>query len=184
MLWNSWICGQFYRNKFKFLNYSFQLCTSLNLEKIELNCENYLITFRNKRYLTPLAKVTVIKGILLGNFTHLFAALPSPNKIFLKKLEQMLFKFLWDDKPDKLKREQVCIPYYQRGLNMLNNIHFIGPLKLTWIRRLYMCGDTPWMGLFNAIITKVLGLFNHGQLYTRHIAKQTLNPFWKEVLFN
>ena len=163
----------------------------VDLEKmIELNYENYLIKSRklvsawNKRYLTPLGKITVIKCFLLGNFTHLFSALPSPNKIFLKKLEQMLFKFLWDDKPDKLKREQICLPYHQGGLNMINIKSFIASLKISWIRRLYMCSDTPWVGLFDATITKLLGLFDHGLQYTQHIAKKTLNPFWKEVLLD
>ena len=106
-----------------------------------------LISAWNKRYLTPLGKITVIKCLLLSNLTHLFTTLPSPGKYFLRKLEQLLYKFLWDGKPDKIKREHVCMPYDQGGLNMLNIRVFIGSLKISWMRRLYLCNDAPWQNL-------------------------------------
>ena len=161
----------------------------VGLEKmLELNydiCLNKiikLISAWNKRYLTPLGKITVIKCLLLSNLTHLFTTLPSPGKCFLRKLEQLFYKFLWDGKPDKIKRAQVCMPYHQGGLNMLNIRLFIGSLKISWMRQLYFCNDAPWLNLFNYTITNILYLMDHGSSYTKHIARNTSSQFWKEVL--
>ena len=34
----------------------------------------------------------------------IFISVPSPNKDILKEFETVIFKFIWDDNPDKVKR--------------------------------------------------------------------------------
>ena len=41
----------------------------------------------NKRFLTPLGKVTVVKTFLLSKFNHLFLSLPNPDICYLKDLK-------------------------------------------------------------------------------------------------
>ena len=148
----------------------------LNYDRCLSKIEN-LASAWNRRYLTPLGKITVIKCFFLSSFIHLFAALPSPSKLFLKKLEQFFFKFIWDNKPDKIKRDQISKPYLQGGLNMFNVRIFIASLKVSWVRRLYLCNDSPWGKLFDTTVTDISSLIDHGSSYSRHIAKITLNPF-------
>ena len=57
---------------------------------------------------------------------------------------------------------------------MINIKSFIASLKISWIRHFYMYSDMPSVGLFDATITKLLGLFDHGLQYTQHIAKKPL----------
>ena len=66
--------------------------------KIKANIHSW-----NKRYLTPLGKITVIKTFLLSQLNHLFIALPNPPSETLKEINTILYKFLWDNKPDKIK---------------------------------------------------------------------------------
>ena len=40
-------------------------------------------------------------------FIHVFLILPIPKKI-ISKLNTEFFKFLWNNKPDKIKRTTVC----------------------------------------------------------------------------
>ena len=54
--------------------------------------------------------------------------LPTPEN-FLKKTNSLLYSFLWDDKPDKIKRETICQDYQQGGLKMINIYHFEKALK-------------------------------------------------------
>lgn len=45
----------------------------------------------NKRQLTPLGKITVIKSLLLPKLTHLFITLPTPSKQWITQLEKLFF---------------------------------------------------------------------------------------------
>ena len=76
---------------------------SVNLvEMIPLNYDKYIkqtneiIKDWNKRYLTPLGKITVIKTFIFSNFIHLFTTLPSPGPKITDSINKMIFKFLWD----------------------------------------------------------------------------------------
>jgi hypothetical protein len=62
----------------------------LNFNKKLLDIEKE-ITHWNKRNITPYGKITVIKSLLLSKITHLFIALPKPNKEWLKLLEKAFF---------------------------------------------------------------------------------------------
>ena len=64
----------------------------------------------NKRYLTPLGKIKVIKTFLLSQLNHIFLTLRNPPPELLKEINTLLFKFLWDNKHDKLKRDHVALP--------------------------------------------------------------------------
>ena len=47
----------------------------------------------NKRYLTPLGKVTVIKTFLMSKINHLFTTLPDPKEKFINEINDIFFKF-------------------------------------------------------------------------------------------
>ena len=57
----------------------------------------------------PIGKITVIKTFAIGKITHLLATLPDPSENTLKKLNKLLFQFLWDNKPEKIKRHQATV---------------------------------------------------------------------------
>lgn len=80
-------------NNFTKINFDHKL--SLIIKEIN-NC--------NKKQLTPLGKITVIKSILLPKLTHLFITLPTPSKEWLKQLEKTFFQFFWNGKNDKISR--------------------------------------------------------------------------------
>ena len=99
-----------------------------------------------QRYLTPIGKVTVIKTLALSKLNHLFLALPNPKKELLKKIENMFYKFIWNGKPDKIRRQILTNLYLEGGMNMIDITHFISALKITWgVKVVCKCRDT--MGL-------------------------------------
>ena len=54
-----------------------------------------LINIWNRRYLTPIRKVTVIKTpFFLAKLNHLFLSLPNPNDIWITQLNDILFNSL------------------------------------------------------------------------------------------
>ena len=93
---------------------------------VDLNYETLLpkihalIQQWNRRILTPLGRVTVIKTLILPKYNHLFMSLPNPNEESLTSLNQELFRFLWKAKCDKIKRVVVTQKCLHGGLNMVN----------------------------------------------------------------
>ena len=136
--------------EFSFLGIMFSVNLSktvdLNFELVASEIETIVNRWKN-RYLTPLGKVTVIKTLLLPKLTHLFMSIPSPNVDFILKMNKTFYNFIWDGKPDKVSRDLLCKDYLEGGLKMTNLKHFIKSLKLTWLRRIYVNVDAPWIKL-------------------------------------
>ena len=74
----------------------------------------------NKKYLTPLGKITMVKTFLLAKLNHLFIPLPNPDDSCVKEINELLFKFIWSSKPDKINRYTVMLDKKIGGLKMIN----------------------------------------------------------------
>ena len=102
---------------------------------MDLNFESKLKEIRDlikiweKRYLTPIGKITIVKTFLMSKLNHLFQSLPTPGQYWLKQLEGMLFKFIWSNMPDKINRQVVTLDKKQGGLQMPDLKLFIKSLK-------------------------------------------------------
>ena len=95
------------------------------------------------RHLTPIGRITVIKSMALSKLSHVVLVCPHISPNVLKELTLMSFKFLWRNKPDRMKRIDVVLPYEKGGLNMPDIETFWSSLKLSWTRRL-MARDCLW----------------------------------------
>ena len=98
---------------------------SVNLERIpQMNYTKALDKARktmknwNTRLLTSIGRITVIKSLFVSKFTHLSLSIPTPADI-LKNMKE-LYRFLWNKKPDKINRQDVCTYMLRGGLNMVN----------------------------------------------------------------
>ena len=165
------------------------LTFSTDMNKImELNYNKYLpiitttIKHWNNRYLTPLGKITIVKTFLISKLIHLFTSLPTPSDEFIKKVETQIYHFLWDGKPDKIKRSQVVQHYKNAGLNMLDIKNFIKSLKISWFKRLIDSNDNPWIHLFKNTISPIHSLYELGDLNIISIIQTTNNEFWRSAL--
>ena len=134
----------------------------------------------SKRYLTPLGKITIIKTLLISQFNHLFISLPNPSTEFISNLNSLLYKFLWNDKPDKIRRDIVIKGYGDGGLKRIDINSFIISLKLSWIRRLIQSKSKC-----NKIIEKEINkqyLFNCGSDYINKCIPKLKKKFGKMFL--
>ena len=96
------------------------------LEKIKK-----IIAIWKNRYFTPLGRITIIKTNLVSQCVHLLSTLPKSNS-FLKELNSILYNFLWNGKPDKIRRSASNLKYIEGGLNMINIYNFDRALRLNW----------------------------------------------------
>ena len=156
-----------------------QRMVDINFEG-KLQVVHKLIHYWNKRQLTPLGKITVIKSLILSKFTYLFLNLPDPPIEFTKELQNILYRFLWNGKPAKIKRSVVCKSYIDGGLQMVDVQTFISSLKISWVQR-YRRGDGLQKFLFE-LYPEFENLTKLGEDYVNICMKHCDNYFWLDVL--
>ena len=154
----------------------------LNLSTAITKIVELLVPWK-KRALSPLGKVTVIKTFVLSKLNHLLMTLPSLSNKFIRDVNNILFNFLWDGKPDKIKRSQIYQPYVNGGIKMVNFECFVKSMKLTWIRRLIKGNSCQWLTLFEVSHCPVTRLADFGPYWGHLLAFKTNNTFWKEFFY-
>ena len=161
---------------------------STNLSKLlQVNYDSVLCKIAQEvrkwknRYLTPFGRITIIKANILPKCIHLFSSLPR-SETFLKSRKTILFKFIWDGKPDKIKRTMIFRQNYEGGLNMIDVKNFEQALKLSWINRLLCCPQSQWYQLFKVSHTDPKNLFIYGDDFSKKTLKNVTNQFWKNVI--
>ena len=135
-----------------------------------------------KRDLTPFGKVTVIKTLIVSKIVHILLSLPSPNKATFNKINKMLYEFLWDGKPDKIKRNIAKQKLENGGIAMIDIELFDKALKMTWIRR-FLTGNSKWKILTSHMYPNMEEIVNYGNSFILNLSKTIQNPFWKNVMF-
>ena len=157
-------------------------CLKLNYsEKIAEIKE--IINRWNKRYLTPLGKIAIIKTFLLSKLNHLFLVLPDPHEGYIKEINDIFLKFIWSSKPDKINRQTIVLDKKLGGLKMFNLKYFITSLKVSWIRRLLLTTTLSlWITLFEQSFNVTLHKLTHsGPGYYLLLKNRTKNKFWIDV---
>ena len=134
------------------------------------------------RQLTPIGKITVLKTLILSKFIHIFSILPIPES-FIRKLNAIFFKFLWNNNSDKIKRETVCFDYQLGGLQMINVHAFINSLKVSWVRRMFCQTECQWLILFKEMYG-ITGKLYFESMWCDVLVKKMTNSFWVDVIKN
>ena len=169
--------------KFSILGVEF----TTNLENItNINIEIKIAAMQNeinkwtKRDLTPFGKIVVIKSLVLSKIVHILISLPSPDINTMKRIKNMLYDFLWDCKPDKVKRKVATNRLEKGGLGMVDLELFDKSLKLTWLRR-FMTGEPKWKQIITSLFPDTLNLWKYGNNYIMKLSMAIENPFWTNV---
>ena len=170
-------------NKFKVLGIIF------NTDLDQMIKENYVSKIKHlenmariwgKRSLSPIGKITVIKTFMISAFNHLFSSLPNPNKRVIDHINNILYTFLWNNKPNKIKSSIITKQVREGGLQMVNLNAFIEAQKATWVRRL-LTTNSKWQTLLYLEIDLEKLCSCHIK-YAENFLSKTYNKFWKDVL--
>ena len=131
-----------------------------------------------KRYLTPIGRITVIKTLVLPLLNHILMSVPNPSFAYCKELEKLFFSFVWSCSTHKIKKEVLFKNHEDGGLKMVNLKSFILSLKLFWIRSLISSNK----GLSCFIPDFDLHKFTScGIEYTKLLLNTIKNKFWIDV---
>ena len=129
----------------------------------------------SKQILTPISQITIIKSLIISKLKHLFLTISSPKENIINQLVSKIYSFIWDNKPDKIKRQVLSQNCDMGGLKMLNIKMYIKGLKLSWIRRIIKKNLKITKLLLSSEKIDITQLLNSGH------TKTTKNPFWEEV---
>lgn len=144
-----------------------------------------IINLWKLRNLTIYGKVQLIKTYLISQVIYLLSVLPAPNLEFVKQLEQILFKFLWNDKTERIKRTTLYRTLAKGGIAMPHLPSFNYALKLAWLRRLL---DERNDSLWKNIVVNKLPMGNStwecnlSYMDIVDLHKYIKSKFWREVL--
>ena len=144
-----------------------------------------LLDFWRIRNLSLIGRVTVIKALAISKLVHLFSSLPTPRSETMAKIKQMLFKFIWNGKNDKIRRTKICQSYENDGIKMVDVDLFVASLKCSWIKRLQsnsVADRKCVIGSRNSLNKRIENLSWHGTSMLKSLAKKTGNKFLADVL--
>lgn len=92
----------------------------------------------------------------------------------------MFFQFIWNNGPEKIKREILYQSKNNGGLAMMNILTFSYSLKISWIRRLFNF-NSKWKDIAIKTFNKLYNLANYGSDFTLQLSSSSLNKFWCDV---
>ena len=98
-----------------------------------------------------------------------------PTLPVLKDINHLFYKYIWQDKPDKIKRDMLQQPFIGRGLGMVNIEQFLKSLKLTWLRRTINILRKVFLGNYQIIKkSPFLWAFGSNHLKTHKLIRNIL----------
>ena len=111
------------------------------------------------RDITPIGKILLIKSFALSQLVFLFMVLPNPPSNYFDELNKLFFNFIWNHKPDKVKRTVLCNTKENGGLNMIDVRIFANSLKTKWVKMYTDDSNRPWKLLFTYALRNYGGDF-------------------------
>jgi hypothetical protein len=144
-----------------------------------------IIKIWKQRNLTLFGKVAIIKAQLQSQLIYQLTVLPSPPHEVLNKIQRLLFRYLWNGKPDKIRRTTAYNTKNLGGLGMPCMEHQNTALKITWVQRLLNNPETGWAT--SALKSFPKGKINilKGNISSKDLTSNNLlprNTFWREVV--
>ena len=148
----------------------------------DYNIEHKLPTIKKtleqwqRRNLSPIGRICIVKTILLSKLVHLFIALPNPSNKLIKELERMFFSFVWGHKKDKIKRTKLIETFSEDGLKMIHIDSFIKRMKLTWLKR-FTTSRSDWHVLAEKPLPEPELLLTYSAKKLSFLKNKVRNPF-------
>ena len=137
------------------------------------------------RNLTLLGKITLIKTFALSKLVYPFSVFTSPPEKVFRDLDKILYDFVWDGKPDKIKRKTLILPIDKGGLGMPDCRIFCKVLKIVWIKRFYdKSDDVRWKIVFSNALESHGGmlLFKCNFKHNEYFIEEIKNPFIRDLI--
>ena len=150
----------------------------LNVENALEKCCKVLDTWSNRK-LSLKGRITVIKTFAMPKLLYVLNNVYTPDR-YVKKAHDCFFKYLWEQKPDKVKRDVITQDYSEGGLRMINFQFMFKSLKAMWIKRMMTNTNANWLLYIKSLIDINLSDFIKCNLNPNKIPN-SIPKFYKQV---
>jgi len=122
------------------------LCNNPN-DSYKLNFSNKIDTSKTvvniwmQRNLTIYGKSLVVKTFILSHWIYQITVLPTIGYNLDNQVNSIIFPFLWNNKPDKIKRSVICSNREKGGIRFPNMSYYLESTKLSWIKKIFTSSD-------------------------------------------
>ena len=99
----------------------------------------------------------------------------------ISRIERMFYKFIWNDKNDRIKRTKLNQPLELDGPNMIHLQGFVKSMKIFWMQRVYKSKHT-WLQILQPSIPFLEDLRTYWSTKLRLVSSNIHNQFWKNAL--
>ena len=134
-----------------------------------------IIKIWGQRKLTLFGKITIIKSLLQSQLIYRLSVLPTPKMETMRNIDKILFDYLWDKKPHKIKKEVVIKPKAEGGLAMVDINKRNVALKLTWTKRIIEGKENKIYSILENYLK-----YDIKQILKCNISAQDCNQCWKD----
>ena len=99
----------------------------------------------------------LVKALGISMIVYAASMLCVPE-VVIKTAQESLFKLLWKNKADKVKRLVVMQTLYDGGLNFPNILAVVKSLRLSWLGRFLISSNETWQAIPSTYLNKRGGL--------------------------
>ena len=169
-------------NPSKFKTLGIWLTSSLD-ECIKINYEEKfgeiqaLFKIWLKRQLTPVGRVAILKSLILSKLIYLWILLPNPPIGMTNEIQASIFRFVWNNKNDRIGRKASIKNVVQGGIGIPDIRTYMNALKLTWIKKL-LNSSHKWTHIIKSLHKRISLLSILGSSLC---VENITNQFWKDV---
>ena len=135
-----------------------------------------------KRHLSLLGRVTVIKSLAISKLIHVLSVTETPTMKFLNYIERLFQNLLWNNKVSRIKYNYATKSIEEGGLKLPNLKNLCCSLKMAWIKRSYDTGS--WQELFKIIVDDPDLIWKLDPKSLNILARKYCkeSPFWSDAL--
>jgi exonuclease III len=139
-----------------------------------------LLAIWGQRELTVLGRITIFKSLAFSKVIYQCNNITVPDD-FVKQLIQVAYNFIWQGKPEKVKRKTVIADYEHGGLKMLDIECFLEAQKVIWVKRLQKSEKGSWMAYPNYILDNILGKNSFKCNTDINKLREWMSPFYLQI---
>ena len=140
----------------------------------------------SRRNLTIFGRVTILKCLALSQIIHLMIVDSIPLKYF-KTIENLIYKFIWKKKNEKIKRSVLTENYEKGGIKMIDIDNQLLSFRLKWLGRFLNGNLEMWKIMFSYWFDKLGGITlllncNFDISTLKILDDKRIPVFYKEIL--
>ena len=139
----------------------------------------------NLKGLSTLGQVLIVKSMAISRLMYQLSMLLTPSSNCMDKIKDVLYKFIWNNKRDKIKRKVMNQDYKFGGCRMIDIAVQNKALKLSWIPCILENIDSFWVQCLQANLHFPFEHILLGNLNKKDMEKcmgNCINMFWYEML--